>query len=168
MVEVGDPPRGMVEAVARIGEIKLGHSLSHLLGHSTVLGVVVEGPMLEHNVLTFGNIHNLHLLWQLAGVIQWQPHTVASGPGITPLAHRPFGIADVTHALSAAAVGTASALVIQLTFDAVQKAADGVAVLTRNLALLFPEIPVAMALVVLNVQELVGWDGYKVDLYTAS
>ena len=121
--------------------------------------------MLEHHVLPLRHVHQPQLGRHPAPVIRGEPHPPALGPGDPPAAQTAFRVVPVGHDLAAPAVGLAPAAVVQLSLDAVQQAADGVVVLPRDLGLSLPEVPVSVALPVLQIQEFVGRDGDKVDLH---
>ena len=87
---------------------------------------------------------------------------MAFGKGNSPAADPAGGGIDERHQLAAAAVVFSTAQIVQFARYAGEKAADGLAVLFRNAALPFPEIPVTDAFVVADVQEFVGGDGDKI------
>ena len=122
--------------------------------------------MLKNNILALGNVRKDHLLRNGAAVIRRKSCAVALNARNTPVAKAAVRVVYIRHNLTRRAVVLAAAAVVKLAFDACKQTADCFAVLTGNLALLLPEIPVAVAFKVFNVQKFVCRNSYKIGFYS--
>ena len=151
VIEIDDSAGGGIVAAAGVRKIEFGHGFFYQLLDASVFLLVVEGAVLKYQILGFGDVHHLHLWRDFPGVIGGEADAVAFYPREAPITEAAAGVADVGHHLATAAVGLAAAVVVQLALDAVQQAADGLAVLSRNLALFLPEVPIPVALIIPDV-----------------
>ena len=123
--------------------------------------------MLKNDVGSLCNVHQLHLRRNGPRVAGWQTDTVRLRKRYAPAADPSLRLVDKPHHLPAAAVGFRCAQIIQLVRNAAQQPANGFMVLPGNQALFLPEVPVADAFIVADVQKLVSGNGYKIRLYPA-
>ena len=118
--------------------------------------------MLEHEVLPGGHVHELHLRRHRPGVVRRQTHAVGLRKRDTPAADAPRRLVDPGHKLAAARVLVFAARIVELAGNAREQAADGLAVLPGDRALSLPEVPVADALIIADVQEFVRRDVHEI------
>ena len=105
--------------IAGCGIIKFTHGFFNFFFHGTIFGFEVERTMLKNDVISFGDINQLHLWGDFAVIINRKPNSITLRKRNSPAANSSGWVVDKSHDLSAAAVGFGSAQVIQLSFDAV-------------------------------------------------
>ena len=155
MVKIEHPALCGVKAIAGRSIIEISHRLFNYLLDITILCLIVEGPMFKYDILPLRNVHNLHLFGDFTAVIRREADAIAFRNWNAPAANSARGLVYIGHNLTASAVGVGAAHIVQLSLDAVKQPADSRAVLPRDPALLFPEIPITVALIISDVQILV-------------
>ncbi len=162
MVKIKHPARRQVEPVAAGGIVKVAHGLLDLRFHGGALRLEIERPVLKHEVLSAGHIHELHLRRHRAGVVCRQAHAVGLRQRDAPAADAPRRLVDPGHELPAARIVVFSARIVKLAGDTCEQGADCLAVLPGNIALPLPEVLVADALIVADVQKFVRRDVHEI------
>ena len=114
--------------------------------------------MLKDEVFPLGNVREEHLCGHLAAVVGGKPRAVALRAQIAPVAQTARYVVEIAHDLPR----VLAAVIVELAPDALEQAADRFAVLPGNERLLLPEVPVAVALAVFDVQELVCGDRHEI------
>ena len=165
VVEIKDTLFRGIQSITAAFPVKLRHGFFNFGFHGAALGFVVEGPMLKDDVLPLRHIHQKHPLRDKPCVIRAQPDTVALRQRDSPAADPSRGCIDPAHQLSGTGILLISACIVQFAGNAVQQAADRLAVTARNCRLLLPEVPVADAFIIADVQIFVRRNGHKVNFH---
>ena len=121
--------------------------------------------MLKNHILSLRDVREKQRCRRRTGVIRRETDTIALRSQKAPVAQAAGGVIEIRHDLTGGAVAFVAPGIVQLIGNAVQQTADGFMILTGDLGLLLPEVPVAVALSILNVQKFVGRDGDKIGLY---
>ena len=118
--------------------------------------------MLKNDVFAFRHVHHPHLRRNPAFIVHRQAHAVGFRQRNPPAANASGGRIDETHHLPSAAVLPAVAHFVELTLDARQQAADCRAILSRNLALPLPEIIIANAFIIPDMQKFMRRNRHEI------
>ena len=156
MVKVEHPARRQIKPVSRPLILERLHRPFDFFFNQGVLRFKIKGTMLKNDVGSLCNVHQLHLRRNGPRICDGKTDTVRLRKRYAPAADPSLRLVDKPHHLPAAAVGFRCAQIIQLVRNAAQQPANGFMVLPGNQALFLPEVPVADAFIVADVQKLVS------------
>ena len=120
IIKVHDPAGWSIDAVTRAGQIKSRHGLFNFFFYTSVFLFIIERTMLENNLLIFGNIDHIHLRRRFAFIIKRETYTPTFCTGNPLVAEPSIWIINISHNLTAAAVGFTFAFIVQFAFKAVK------------------------------------------------
>ena len=159
MVEVEHAPLCRVQLNPMRGVVEVLHRALDFGFDLRVLRLVIERAVLKDEVFPLGNVREEHLCGHLAAVVGGKPRAVALRAQIAPVAQPARRVIEIAHDLPGV---LSTVVIVELAPDALEQAADRFAVLSGDERLLLPEVPVAVALAVFDVQELVCGDRHEI------